>query len=310
MAKIVHVKGYDRNPPKRKEKKEFKNADKFDKKYLKQNPCHLSAFLPIDQEDKMFKNLFTGVLSLVLSLSLLLPSCSVVNKIQGNNIATVGSNDIYVSPGVFTAWDYAIFVNLKPTQSAVAGMIYDVDLYEKGKLRATTTVSFTQPDINIGATERIAFPATSDEDNAYFGENISNIFSVKVHAPITTTYKTESTTTKSVEINPNQPTGLTITSPIGGEIWHVGETVNITWTTTNLTKDAPIVIKLYPYGDTVHALTIDGVANTGSYKWIIEPINGVTVVSSHARIGLMANGGAVGVVITSISANDFTILSK
>ena len=35
MTKKVHVKGYDRNPPKRKEKKEFRNADKFDKKYLK-----------------------------------------------------------------------------------------------------------------------------------------------------------------------------------------------------------------------------------------------------------------------------------
>jgi len=35
MAKKVHVKGYDRNTPKRKEKKEFRNADKFDKKYLK-----------------------------------------------------------------------------------------------------------------------------------------------------------------------------------------------------------------------------------------------------------------------------------
>jgi hypothetical protein len=35
MAKTVHVKEHDRKPPKRKEKKEFKNADKFDKKYLK-----------------------------------------------------------------------------------------------------------------------------------------------------------------------------------------------------------------------------------------------------------------------------------
>jgi hypothetical protein len=50
----------------------------------------------------MAKKLFLVVLSSVLGLSLLLSSCSLVNKINGNNIATVGSNDIYVSPGVFT----------------------------------------------------------------------------------------------------------------------------------------------------------------------------------------------------------------
>jgi len=262
----------------------------------------------------MAKKLFLLVLSLILSLSLLLPSCSVVNKIQGNNIATVGSNDIYVSPGVFTAWDYAIFVNLKPTQSAVAGMTYDVDLYEKGKLRATTTVSFTQPDINIGATERVAFPATSDEDNAYFGENISNIFSVKVHEPITTTYSPETFKTQSVLINPDQRASLTLTSPNGGEIWHVGESVTITWISTNLTKDASIAIYLYAdYGHNSTALVIPGVAsNTGSFKWAVNSINEAghlfPVAGSHIRVKLMANGGAVGVVLTSISANDFTIL--
>lgn len=35
MANKVHVKAYDRKPPKRKEKKEFKHAEKFDKKYVK-----------------------------------------------------------------------------------------------------------------------------------------------------------------------------------------------------------------------------------------------------------------------------------
>ena len=35
MTKKVHVKGYDRKPPKRKEKEEFPKAAKWDKKNLK-----------------------------------------------------------------------------------------------------------------------------------------------------------------------------------------------------------------------------------------------------------------------------------
>jgi hypothetical protein len=257
----------------------------------------------------MAKKLFLVVLSSVLGLSLLLSSCSLVNKINGNNIATVGSNDIYVSPGVFTSWDYAIFVNLKPTQSAIAGETYNVDLYEKGTFRATTTVSFTQPD--IGSTEKVAFPATADEENAYFGKNISNIFSVKVYDSNTITTSAELIATQSVLINSNQPSSLTLTSPNGGEVWHVGETVNITWKTTNMNQNVSIAIELYTdYDHHNIALVIPVEAtNTGIYQWTIpSTIEYQSVVGSDERIKLMANGGGIGIVLTSISISDFTIL--
>lgn len=243
----------------------------------------------------MSKNLFNWVLSLILCLSLLFSSCSIVNKLQGNNVATVASNGIYVSPGVFTPWDYAIFVDLKPTQSAIAGETYAVDLYEKSTFRATTTVSFTQPNINIGATEKVAFPATADEDNAYFGKIISNIFSVKVHAP--------TTTTNSIKIDPDKAATITLKYPNGGEVWHVGETVNITWTTTNLKKDATIYIDLYNnYGNDLAFLFIPDSVNNGSYKWkVTSELQGKSTIGSHSRIQLECNLGT-GTILKSVSA--------
>ncbi len=74
-----------------------------------------------------------------------------------------------------------IMVELKPTSSAVAGKKYIVDLYEKGKLRASKTVTFNQPQINVSDMVPVSFPATKAEGDAYMWQDISHIFSVKVH---------------------------------------------------------------------------------------------------------------------------------
>jgi hypothetical protein len=77
---------------------------------------------------------------------------------------------------------YAIFVELKPTSSAIANTYYIVDLYEKGKFRAPNTlVAWNQPEINVLSVKTVEFPATKEEYDAYLWEDISHIFSVKVH---------------------------------------------------------------------------------------------------------------------------------
>jgi hypothetical protein len=264
----------------------------------------------------MPRKLLTLVLLFAI-LSLLPIGCtSISNGIQeiSGSPAVLGSQGISVGiPPMFSNnWAAAIYVSLKPTSHAVAGQTYTVDLYEKGKLRSTSTVSFTQPDINVQNEKMIAFPATYDEYNAYFMKDVSNIFSVKVHEPIVST---ASNTTESVLINPNQEPTLTITSPNGGGVWHIGETVNITWTSTNLTKDASIAIYLCPnYENGGTALIISGeVANTGTYKWTVNTISELgksyPVIGSHTRVQLMAKWG-YGNVLGSISANDFTISAK
>ena len=254
----------------------------------------------------MARKLFLGVLSMIFGLSLLSTSCTAVsnisNKLQSNDIATLGDNgvgnSIYVSVGD-GHYSYLLYVKLKPTHSAIAGTVYDVDLYENGKYRDTTQIIFTQPIINIQGIETVVFPATQNEWDAYFMEDISNIFSVKVHAPITTTTKTTNivnlTSTIPAHSSPTsstQPT-FSIIYPKGGESWHVGDTVNITWISSNLPKNAPLSIFLIsPNGSGVDIIgNAESVPNTGSYSWTIpRSISGTSIVGINGRIRIAASG--------------------
>lgn len=125
-------------------------------------------------------------------------------------------------------------------------------------------------------------------------------------------YGVSTTSTNQALINPNKSASLTITYPVGGEIWNVGQTVTIKWKSSNLSKNAPVLILLNRYGASeVDNLEINDVANTGSYQWTIpSTIMNFTVEGSQFRIELKANGGAVGLILTTMSANNFTISSN
>ena len=259
----------------------------------------------------MARKLFLGVLSMIFGLSLLSTSCSVVsnlsNKLQSNDIATVVSVEYH-------EFDYngdGISVTLQPSSGAVANQLYMVDLYENGKFRDTQTISWDESNLQVSIPTKLIYVLPDSELNTYLGEgkNANDVFSVKIHKSNDITHATE-----SILINQNEQASITIRYPNGGEIWHVGNTVTIKWTSTNLSKDAIISIELYTdYEHNNISLPIDDVANTGSYKWTINPImiagNNFPVIGSHARIELMTNGGAYGVVLTTISANDFTIIN-
>jgi hypothetical protein len=75
----------------------------------------------------------------------------------------------------------SLFVDLKPTIIAVANKTYIVSLYEKGNLRDDTVIQWNQPELNISKVKSVTFPISREEYDAYFGEDISHIFSVKVH---------------------------------------------------------------------------------------------------------------------------------
>ena len=117
---------------------------------------------------------------LLLSLLLSAISCAGTSK---TNIATVQT----ISAG--TCYSYSdgggssnrINVILMPSSSALANKVYKVDLYEKGKLRDTTTVSWNQPEINVQTQLTVCFNISYAEYNAYLGKDISGIFTVKVH---------------------------------------------------------------------------------------------------------------------------------
>jgi hypothetical protein len=58
-------------------------------------------------------------------------------------------------------------------------------LYEKGKLRSTSTVSWSVPELNVRDQKGVSFALTTEESSASayggWGKDLSGIFSVKVH---------------------------------------------------------------------------------------------------------------------------------
>lgn len=96
---------------------------------------------------------------------------------------------IYGDSGACDKLSPNLSVELKPTSSAIAGYWYTVDLYERGKFRDSTMVSWNQAQINVHDPQLVFFALSQSEYNAYFFKplgDIEAVFSVKV-------YKGEST---------------------------------------------------------------------------------------------------------------------
>jgi hypothetical protein len=76
-----------------------------------------------------------------------------------------------------------LVVALKPTSSAEPGYTYTVDLYERGDRRATSTVSWTQVQVNVQQSQAVSFPISPQEAEEYAMVRESQLrktFSVKV----------------------------------------------------------------------------------------------------------------------------------
>ncbi|MFC1939483.1 hypothetical protein ACFLXO_02200 [Chloroflexota bacterium] len=71
-------------------------------------------------------------------------------------------------------------VKIIPPKYAEAGKTYPVELYEKGKLRARTKVTWSQPELNVDYERELFFPLSYEEQTAYRGKDLSNLFSVVV----------------------------------------------------------------------------------------------------------------------------------
>lgn len=96
---------------------------------------------------------------------------------EATKIATV--KDVWVS-NISFKYDYVLCVELEPTTSALPDQKYLVELYENEKYRDTAAIGWNQPELNVFKKKLVKFPITREEFNAYFMENISHIFSVKV----------------------------------------------------------------------------------------------------------------------------------
>jgi hypothetical protein len=86
---------------------------------------------------------------------------------------------------------------------------------------------------------------------------------------------------KSFTIDP-LPT-ITITSPVGGETYVLGDTMNITWTWTGLSISDNLAIEMSVDNFITRQVVATGVANTGSYTWDI-PESALTGSTLKLRI--------------------------
>ena len=124
---------------------------------------------------QMLRILLSIAVILVLASAMISTAClsdTSVAKTTGIGTSIFGGSDLVAS--------------LSPTEHAKADTRYVVDLYEKGKLRTTSHVSWSQPELNVKRTKSVTFPLTGKEYDAYHwtplgGGDLSHIFSVKVH---------------------------------------------------------------------------------------------------------------------------------
>ncbi len=83
-----------------------------------------------------------------------------------------------------------------------------------------------------------------------------------------------------------------LTYPVGGEVWYVGKTYDITWNATNPNgNDADLNISLYYSNDSgaTWGLIINSTENDGTYTWKLPLFtNGYYVPSHVSRIKIVA----------------------
>jgi hypothetical protein len=133
-------------------------------------------------------------------------------------------------------------------------------------------------------------------------------------------YRFGSSTTTSVVKTTQQKiinVSITLTSPKSGDVWHIGDTANITWKSSNWNGQVQLGLS-YDSGNTwTHVITnppytgtnID-IPNAGKFQWTVS---GST--STHCRIKIsIVTGTSTNIpvgdsmqYIPAISASDFTI---
>ncbi|MBL0061276.1 MAG: hypothetical protein IPP40_07275 [bacterium] len=91
---------------------------------------------------------------------------------------------------------------------------------------------------------------------------------------------------------------ITLTSPIGGEVWEITDSVEVTWSSENLTENVNIELNRdYPNGDW-ETLAFNA-PNTGSYVWRVT-----YPATSNARVRVLSNGVSP---VGDSSSTNFTI---
>jgi len=130
------------------------------------------------------------------------------------------------------------------------------------------------------------------------------VFSGGIGLPGLIKQKVEKLDQKVKEEEKKKLPSITLISPNGGETWNVGTKQRISWTWTG---DIPYIFLAYFKNndpDTLEAITLSPIANTGSYEWTIpnDPSTKVKVVIAGYKT---QTGGDI--LAMDMSDNFFTI---
>lgn len=259
----------------------------------------------------MPKKLFLGILS--ITLVLVLTSCSV----SGSNSNPSSSGNIIPPdpPNIASIEGMGVFagslsVKLKPI-NAKPNEQYIVDLNEKGQLRERKNIVWNEPQINVKQEQVLYFSLTDDEYNAYVGASLKDsnwwksIFDIKIHAILSTSTPSNVSSQQGTVVTPT----ITLISPNGNEIWHIGDKVTIKWASTNLAGGLSIALS-YDSGKTWNNFIVPQTSNTGDYEWVVTGQTG-----THCRMSIntqirLAMGTTSDKMLSAMSASDFTISAK
>jgi hypothetical protein len=173
---------------------------------------------------------------------------------------------------------------------------------------ASTSYSITWTSANLSENVKIelnrSYPSATWETLIASTSN-SGTYSWTATAPVTSAARvrisgithTAVADTSNANFTIAQP-GITVTSPNGNEVWILGENRAITWTSIGVIGNVYIDLnRAYPIGSW-ETLT-SGVANTGSFNWIVT-----APVATTARIRISKVGASS---ITDMSNGDFFI---
>jgi hypothetical protein len=98
-------------------------------------------------------------------------------------------------------------------------------------------------------------------------------------------------------IHPNIVASINVTAPDGGEIWAVGETHSVTWTSAGISGDLRIELnRSYPNG--AWEVIAAAAPNTGLFEW---QVTAPACSTARARVSSLENPGVI-----DLSDHDFT----
>lgn len=122
------------------------------------------------------------------SAILLLVALTIVASMTGLgvNVCETNSKQIGTLDGIVVdSASNSLGVTVKPTSAALADRPYVVDLYEAGgHLKAGTTVTWNQTQLNAQQSQPVQFPITSQEVTSYSllsQKQLRETFSIRVH---------------------------------------------------------------------------------------------------------------------------------